>query len=82
MITYKEFVVINTLLKGKEAISDIPGYVYNNVHYYAFKSQEEVGVLIAGLEAKGYIQNGTVTPLGMREIEPLKVHNAVILAAG
>ena len=82
MITYKEFEVINTLLKSKESVSDIPKYVYSNVHYYAFKSCEEVAALTAGLEAKGYIQNGKVTPLGMREIEPLKVNNAVILAAG
>lgn len=82
MITYKEFEVLNALLKSKEPIADIPQYVYSNVHYYAFKSQEEVGALTLKLEAKGYIQNGTVTPLGMLEIEPLKVSNAVILAAG
>ena len=82
MITYKEFEVINTMLKSKEPVSDIPEYVYGNVHYYAFKSQDEVAELTASLEGKGYIANGEVTPAGLKEIEPLKVNNAVILAAG
>lgn len=82
MITYKEFEVINTMLKSTGPISDIPGYVYCNVHYYAFKSQDEVAELVAGLEDKGYVADGTVTELGLAEINPLKVNNAVILAAG
>ena len=82
MITYKEFEVINTMLKKKESVSNIPEYVYGNVHYYAFKSQEEVADLVAGLEEKGYIADGEVTTLGRKEIEPLRVNNAVILAAG
>ena len=82
MITYKEFEVINTLLKSKKPVSEVPAYVYGNVHYYAFKSQNEVAELVAGLEEKGYIADGVVTPLGLKEIEPLKVNNAVILAAG
>ena len=82
MITYKEFEVINTLIKSKTPVLNIPEYVYSNVHYYVFKSQEEVAELVVGLEDKGYIAGGEVTPLGMKEIEPLKVNNAVILAAG
>lgn len=82
MITYKEFEVINTMLKAQEDVQDLPKYVYSNVHYYAFKSQEEVSELVASLEAKGYIAGGKVTELGLKEIEPLKVSNAVILAAG
>ena len=82
MITYKEFEVINTMLKAQEDVQDLPKYVYSNVHYYAFKSQKEVSELVASLEAKGYIAGGKVTELGLREIEPLKVNNAVILAAG
>ena len=39
MITYKEFEVINTMLKANEAIDDLPEYVYSNIHYYAFKSK-------------------------------------------
>ena len=82
MINYKEFEVINTMLKSKEAISDISEYVYTNVHYYAFKSQDEVARQVDSLLDKGYIADGKVTTLGLKEIEPLKVNNAVILAAG
>ena len=38
--------------------------------------------MIASLEKKGYVANGAVTDAAMTEIEPLKVENAVILAAG
>ena len=82
MITYKEFEVINTMLKSENLVSDIPEYVYRNVHYYAFKSRDEVAELVKGLRDKGYIADGTVTELGLGEISPLKVANAVILAAG
>ena len=82
MISYKEFEVINTLIKADGQVNDISEYVYSNVHYYAFKSQEEVAGLVQGLEDKGFIENGLVTKFGLEEIKPLKVNNAVILAAG
>ena len=82
MITYKEFEVLNTMLKSNETILNIPEYVYTNVHYYAFKSQDEVEGLVKSLEEKGYVRDNQVTQLGLQEIEPLKVRNAVILAAG
>ena len=82
MITYKEFEVINTLLKRKGTVANLAEYVYANVHYYAFKSQDEVAGLVSRLEEKGYIAQDEVTPLGKKEIEPLRVNNAVILAAG
>lgn len=82
MITYKEFEVLNALLKVKKPVDDISKYVYAHVHYYAFKSREEVVELVNILADKGYILNGEVTPLGIKEIEPLKVKNAIILAAG
>lgn len=82
MITYKEFEVIRTILKLKGMHKDISSAVYNNVHYYAFRSQGEVSELIDSLEMKGYISEGTVTESAMKEITPLKVNNAVILAAG
>lgn len=82
MISYKEFEVINTLLKANKQVDDIAKYVYSNVHYYAFKSQEEVEALVSGLEEKQYIKDNYVTNLGKKEIESLKVNNAVILAAG
>ena len=82
MITYKEFEVINTMLKAESLIVDIPKFVYSNVHYYAFKSQNEISEVVDSLEKKEYIQGGMVTELGLREIEALRVKNAVILAAG
>ena len=82
MITYKEFEVIRTMLKAGKPLEDIPGYVFDNVHYYVFKSREEVEELTHSLERKGYIRNGSVTETALEEIEPLKVDNAVILAAG
>ena len=82
MITYKEFEVINTLLKAKKAVSNVAEYVYKNVHYYVFKSQDETASLIQSLEKKGYITDGKVTEQGLKEIEALRVKNAVILAAG
>lgn len=82
MITYKEFEVIRTILKLAEIPQDIAQYVYANKHYYAFKSEEEVHDLVESLENKGYLDKGKVTKSAMEELEPLKVENAVILAAG
>lgn len=82
MITYKEFEVIRTILKSAEIPQDIAQYVYANKHYYAFKSEEEVHGLVESLENKGYLDKGKVTKSAMEELEPLKVENAVILAAG
>lgn len=82
MITYKEFEVINTLMKADGRVEDIPAYVFSNVHYYAFKDQSEVEDLVARLKVKGYITDNYVTELGKKEIESLRVKNAVILAAG
>ena len=82
MIAYKEFEVINTLIKAKQLVSDTAEYVYKNVHYYVFKSQDETAALVQRLEEKGYIADGKVTELGLKEIETLRVKNAVILAAG
>lgn len=58
MITYKEFEVINTMLKAGSSIVDIPKFVYSNVHYYAFKSQNEISEVVDSLEKKEYIQGG------------------------
>lgn len=82
MISYKEFEVIRTMLKSDQPLSDIPTYVFANKHYYAFKSEEEISELVVSLERKGYIADGLVTQSAMEELEPLKVENAVILAAG
>jgi CTP:phosphocholine cytidylyltransferase-like protein/thiamine kinase-like enzyme len=70
------------MLKSDQPLSDIPTYVFANKHYYAFKSEEEISELVVSLERKGYIADGLVTQSAMEELEPLKVENAVILAAG
>lgn len=82
MINYKEFEVIRTMLKNKGIVNNLAAFVYENKHYYVFKSEKEVAELIVSLEQKGYISNGTVTDAALDEISSLKVENAVILAAG
>ena len=82
MITYKEFEVIRTLLKNSSPINDLADFVYRNKHYYVFKSIDEVTGLVESLKNKGYLLDGRVTASAMKELESLKVKNAVILAAG
>jgi len=82
MITYKEFEVIRTMLKHSSPVADVPAHVMENIDYYVFQSQEEVEELTASLTQKGYIADGVVTKTAFAELEPLKVENAVILAAG
>lgn len=82
MISYKEFEVINALMNTDGPVENIADYVYSNVHYYAFKGYDEVEQLAEGLKDKGYITDSYVTELGKKEIESLRVKNAVILAAG
>lgn len=79
MITYKEFEVLKTMICQKVTSSKD---IYAGVHHYVFKSEDEVQELIASLEKKSYICNGVVTEAALLEIEPCKVKNAVILAAG
>lgn len=82
MTTYKEFEVLRTLLKAEGPVEDIPAYILAHKPYYAFKSPEELQTLVERLEQKGYIRDGAATEIALREIEPLRVDNAVILAAG
>lgn len=79
MITYKEFEVIKTMLNKRLST---PIDIYANIHHYVFKDAEEVAEQIFSLEKKGYVSNGEVTESAMIEIEPCKVNNAIILAAG
>ena len=82
MISDKEFEVIRTLLKTAEKLDNIPEYILKNVHYAAFKDSDEVAKIVRELEEKGYIVDASVTDIAKKEIEALKVNNAVILAAG
>lgn len=79
MINYKEFEVIKTMLtKNLSLAAD----VYSNTTHYVFKDEDEVKLLMASLEKKGYLADGKVTEAAMVEIEACKVKNAIILAAG
>lgn len=80
MINYKEFEVIRTILKNPTCSS--ADAIYQNKHYYVFKSVDEVKELIQVLEEKGYLADGKVTEEALYEISSLKVENAIILAAG
>lgn len=80
MLTFKEFEVIKTLM-AKDAKSDA-GYVFNHIYYELFDNEEEVSQVINDLEKKGFIIDGKLTDEALKEMEPCKVHNAIILAAG
>lgn len=80
MINYKEFEVIRTILKNPTYCS--ADAIYQNKHYYVFKSVDEVKELMHALEEKGYLADGKVTEEALSEISSLKVENAIILAAG
>ena len=82
MLTYKEFQVINTMLKSEEHIDNLSQYIYKNIQYYAFKSFDEVDEIVNLLLSKDYIVNNEVSKEALKEIEPLKVESAIILAAG
>jgi CTP:phosphocholine cytidylyltransferase-like protein/thiamine kinase-like enzyme len=82
MISYKEFVAIQSLLKKSSCNANNSEYIFENQKFYVFKSLEEVITIISGLEKKGYISEGKLTRLALEEIEPLKVRSAIILAAG
>lgn len=79
MINYKEFEVIKAMVCRKLTS---PNDIYCATHHYVFKSPSEVQVLINSLERKGYVKDGQITELAMVEIEPCRVKNAIILAAG
>jgi len=56
--------------------------ICDNVYHNVFENAEEVRTLMLGLEEKGYLADGKVTQKAMVELEPCRVKNAVILAAG
>ncbi len=82
MVTYKEFEVIRTILSFTREHKDIAQHIIDKSKYYAFKSKEEIKNIVSSLEKKGYLKDEKVTSQALEEIEPLKVKNAIILAAG
>lgn len=83
MVTYKEFEIIKYLLQfqGSDS-SDFLTYLENTLHYPAFAGAEQVLALIQELQEKGYLDGLTVTEFARKELEPCRVKNAFILAAG
>lgn len=79
MINYKEFELINGLLSGRGKTAE---EIFENTNHYTFKSLEEARALFAGLEKKKYIVDGAVAKEAVEELEPCRVTNAIILAAG
>ena len=57
-------------------------YLDQNLHYPVFSSPKEVLTLIARLQRKGYLNDLEVTEFARKELEPCRVKNAFILAAG
>lgn len=82
MISFKEFEVLRGIMKGYGVASNIAQSVYENTHYRVFKDINEVNNLYLTLEKKGYVNKDGITAEGYEEIAPLKVDNAIILAAG
>lgn len=80
MLTFKEFEVIKAIISEK----DVPDaqYIFDHIYFELFDNKEEVEHIIADLERKGFIINGKLTYEAVKEMEPCKVNNAIILAAG
>ena len=83
MVTYKEFELLKYLLsfQGNTTVEFLT-YLKQQLRYPVFQSQTEVLELIDALREKGCLDGLAVTDFARREIEPCRVKNAFILAAG
>ena len=79
MLAYKEFEIVNFILKNGNSDSNT---IFKGINYHVFDSAEEVDSILKTLINKNIISNGKVTELGLNEIASYKVDNAIILAAG
>lgn len=77
MVSYKEFEALKLLLSGGTA-----AFVPKAFGHAVFHGAAEWERTLASLEEKGYVVNGRVTEAALVEMEPCRVANAVILAAG
>ncbi|MFI3211741.1 MAG: phosphotransferase [Eubacteriales bacterium] len=84
MLTYKEFKIIQILLKNQiQNKQEKLSHIFKNIHSSLLESKEKTSNLLSRLILKNYItEKGRVTQTGLQEIEPLKVKSAIILAAG
>lgn len=81
MLNFKEFEAIKALIKNNNA-ADLHEYILKNTYFELFSGIDEVKAVVDSLIKKGYLKDNHVTELAFKEIEPCKVHNAIILAAG
>jgi len=79
MINYKEFEILKALMKGNEITAE---EIYKSVHHKVYMNVDEVKNLLNSLSKRQYIRDGHLTEFAYEEIQPCKVENAVILAAG
>lgn len=80
MLAFKEFEVIKAIMKEKELPDS--EYIFDHIYFELFDSKEEVIQIMKGLEEKGFIVDGKLTSEAVKEMNPCKVNNAIILAAG
>ena len=83
MVTYKELELIKLALGMAETQTDnLADYAEESLHYKVFEDAQELGKIADGLRGKGLLDGNVVTERGLAEIEPYRVKNAIILAAG
>lgn len=81
MLTYKEFEVLKTLV-DQCATDNLIEHIKKNIPFELFESESEIQTVVEELEKNGFISNGLITDAALLEMEPCKVNNAIILAAG
>ena len=63
------------------AIKDNPGLTQRELAQVLDASLGRVNKVHKGLEKAKLVEHGEITPRGMKELEPYKVKNAIIMAA-
>ena len=64
------------------AVKDNPGLTQRELAQVLNASLGRVNKVHKGLEKAKLVERGEITPRGMKELEPYKVENAIIMAAG
>lgn len=82
MIAFKEFELMRLLRKNRPASIDAIEQCLSQLSYDAPFTKQEAASIYAQLEERGYVSDYAVTEAGYKELEPYKVNNAFILAAG
>ncbi len=80
MLTFKEFEIIKTLMRKDAQFN--ADYIFSHIYFELFDGTQEVEQVMADLERKKFIVAGKLTDEAVQEMEPCKVNNAIILAAG